>query len=209
MKAVRFLAAVAAVWATSLSAQTVSSLKVVPTQVKVGEAVQATVGIDVAQTINCGLHIVWGDGAVLESKINQAQDVPTVASHQYAKPGTYTIVAEPKRVGSVLKCNGKNQKVVVTVAAAAVAAAPAVSVAPAAPAVAAAAPTASDAPAKAQESSDLCPKGWTLSKASVKANGSFTCKAAPKTKVPKEEIMCLEKLKYFADSKSGQLGCRP
>jgi hypothetical protein len=207
MKAVRILAVVAAVWATSLSAQTVTDLKVVPTQVKVGEAVQATVNFDVGAVTNCGLHIVWGDGAVLESKINQAQDVPTIASHQYTKPGTYTIVAEPKRVGSVLKCNGKNQKMVVTVAAAAVAAAP---VAPAAPAVAAAAPAAaSDAPAKAQTSSDLCPKGWTLSKASVKANGSFTCKAAPKTKVPKEEIMCLEKLKYFADSKSGQLGCRP
>jgi hypothetical protein len=206
MKAVQILAVVAAVWATSVSAQTVTDLKVVPTQVKVGEAVQATVNLDVAQTMNCGLHIVWGDGAVLESKINQAQDVPTIASHQYAKPGTYTIVAEPKRVGSVLKCNGKNQKVVVTVAAAPVAAAP---VAPAAPAAVAAAPAAaSAAPAKAQESSDLCPKGWTLSKASVKANGAFTCKAAPKTKVPKEEIMCLEKLKYFADSKSGQLGCR-
>ncbi len=207
MKAVQILAVIAAVWATSASAQTVTDLKVVPTQAKVGEAVQATVGIDVAQTINCGLHIVWGDGAVLESKINQAQDVPTVASHQYAKPGTYTIVAEPKRVGSVLKCNGKNQKVVVTVAAAPVAAAP---VAPAAPAVAAAAPAAAPgAAAPAQTSSDLCPTGWTLSKASVKANGAFTCKAAPKTKVPKEEIMCLEKLKYFADSKSGQLGCRP
>jgi hypothetical protein len=205
MKAVQILAVVAAVWATSLAAQTVTSLKVVPTQVKVGEAVQATVDLDVAQTMNCGLHIVWGDGAVLESKINQAQDVPTVASHQYAKPGTYTIVAEPKRVGSVLKCNGKNQKVVVTVAAAPVAAAP---VAPSAPAATAAA-AGSATPAKAQSSSDLCPTGWTLSKASVKANGAFTCKAAPKTKVPKEEIMCLEKLKYFADSKSGQLGCRP
>ncbi len=207
MKAVRFLAVVAAVWATSVSAQTVTELKVEPKQVKVGEAVKATVNFDVGQVVNCGLHLIWGDGAVVESKINQAQDVPTIASHQYAKPGTYTIVAEPKRVGSVLKCNGKNQKMVVTVVAAPVAAAP---VAPTAPAAVAAAPAAaSAAPAKAQESSDLCPTGWTLSKASVKANGAFTCKAAPKTKVPKEEIMCLEKLKYFADSKSGQLGCRP
>jgi hypothetical protein len=205
MKAVQILAVIAAVWATSVSAQTVTDLKVEPTQAKVGEAVKATVNLDVAQTMNCGLHIVWGDGAVLETKINQAQDVPTIASHQYAKPGTYTIVAEPKRVGSVLKCNGKNQKTVVTIAAAPVAAAP---VAPTAP-VAAAPAAAAAAPVKEQTSSDLCPTGWTLSKASVKANGAFTCKAAPKTKVPKEEIMCLEKLKYFADSKSGQLGCRP
>jgi hypothetical protein len=204
MKAVQILAVVAAVWATSVSAQTVTDLKVVPTQVKVGEAVQATVNFDVGAVTNCGLHIVWGDGAVLESKINQAQDVPTIASHQYAKPGTYTIVAEPKRVGSVLKCNGKNQKVVVTVAAAPVAAAP---VAPAAPAVAAA-PAAPGAAAPAQTSSDLCPTGWKLAKSGVKPNGAFTCTAAKKTKVPKEEIMCVEKLKYFADSKSGQLGCR-
>jgi hypothetical protein len=204
MKAVQILVVVAAVWANSVSAQTVTDLKVVPTQVKVGEAVQATVNFDVGAVTNCGLHIVWGDGAVLESKINQAQDVPTIASHQYAKPGTYTIVAEPKRVGSVLKCNGKNQKMVVTVAAAAIAAAP---VAPAAPAVAAA-PAAPGAAAPVQTSSDLCPTGWKLAKSGVKPSGAFTCTAAKKTKVPKEEIMCVEKLKYFADSKSGQLGCR-
>jgi hypothetical protein len=204
MKAVQILAVIAAVWATSVSAQTVTSLKVEPLQAKVGEAVKATVDFDVGAVVNCGLHIVWGDGAVLESKINQAQDVPTIASHQYAKPGTYTIVAEPKRVGSVLKCNGKNQKTVVTIAAAPVAAAP---VAPAAP-VAVAPAAAATAPAKEQVSADLCPTGWKLAKSGVKPSGAFTCTAAKKTKVPKEEIMCVEKLKYFADSKSGQLGCR-
>jgi hypothetical protein len=201
MKAVQILAVLAAVWATSVSAQTVTELKVEPTQAKVGEAVKATVNFDVGAVTNCGLHIVWGDGAVLESKINQAQDIPTIASHQYTKPGTYTIVAEPKRVGSVLKCNGKNQKMVVTIAAAPVAAAP---VAPAAPAAAAA------MPAKAQTSADVCPAGWNLAKPGVsKKTKSFTCTAKANTKLPETKVVCPGDLTYFENAKKGQLGCRP
>lgn len=213
MKFVQLVAILATTWAASLSAQTLTDVKVSAAQVKVGEAVKATANLEVTQGLNCGLRINWGDGNFIDSKINQAQDVPMVATHQYAKPGNYTVMAEPKRVGSVLGCTGKNQRTAVAVVAAApVAAAPVAAAAPAAvaaaPAMAAAAQAAAPAPAKAQVSSDLCPTGWKLSKAGVKANGAFTCTAAKKTKVPKEEIMCVEKLKYFADSKAGQLGCR-
>ncbi len=201
MKPVQILAIVAAVWATSVSAQTVTDLKVEPLQAKVGEAVKATVNFDVGAVMNCGLHIVWGDGAVLESKINQTQDVPTIATHYYAKPGTYTIVAEPKRVGSVLKCNGKNQKAVVTIAAAPLAAAP---VTPAAPAASAA------VPAKAQTSADVCPAGWSLAKPGVsKKTKAFTCTAMANTKLPETKVVCPGDLTYFENVKKGQLGCRP
>jgi hypothetical protein len=203
MKVHHVLAALIAVSACAVSAQTLSAVKVDAASVKVGDSVKATAMLDVTgNTINCGMRINWGDGAVTDNKINQAQDVPMVATHQYAKPGTYTVMAEPKRVGSVLKCSGKNQSVDVVVAAAAPVAVAAAPVA-AAPAVAAAAPS------QGQVSTDLCPEGWKLSKAGVKPSGAFTCTAPKKTKVPKEQIVCVEKLKYFADSKSGQLGCRP
>jgi hypothetical protein len=216
MKAVQILVALAAVWAGTTSAQTLTDVKVSAAQVRVGEAVQATANLEVTQGTNCGLRINWGDGTSTDNKINQAQDVPMVASHQYAKPGNYTVMAEPKRVGSVLKCGGKNQSTSVAVVAAALpvaVAAPAPAAAPAmvaaAPAGMAAAPMAAARPAGESKTVDLCPKGWKLGKTGVKANGAFTCTAAKNTKVPKEEFMCVEKLKYFADSKSGQLGCRP
>jgi hypothetical protein len=213
MKAVQILVALAAVWVGTTSAQTLTDVKVSASQVKVGEAVQATANLEVTQGTNCGMRINWGDGAMTDSKINQAKDVPMVATHRYAKPGNYTVMAEPHRVGTVLKCSGKNQKTTVAVVAAApvavAAPAPAPAVVAAAPAGLAAAPMAAAMPVAEPKTVDLCPKGWKLGKSGVKPNGAFTCTAAKKTKVPKEEIVCVEKLKYFADSKSGQLGCRP
>jgi hypothetical protein len=211
MKAAQILVALAAVWIGSASAQTLTDVKVSAAQVKVGETVQATANLEVTQGLNCGLRISWGDGTTTDSKVNQTKDVPMVVSHQYAKPGNYTVVAEPRRVGPVLKCSGKNQSTnvsVVALAPVAVAPAPAPAVVAAAPAVVAAAPVAT-APAVAESKTvDMCPKGWKPGKSGVKPNGAFTCTAPKNTKVPKEEIMCVEKLKYFADSKSGQLGCR-
>lgn len=218
MKAVQILVALAAVWIGTTSAQTLIDVKVSAPQVKVGEALQATANLDVTNGLNCGLRINWGDGNMSDNKINQTKDVPLVVTHQYAKPGNYTVMAEPKRVGSVLGCSGKNQRATVAVVASAPVAVAAPTPAPAPVAVAAApivvatapAPMAAAPAAVAEPKTvDLCPTGWKLGKTGVKPNGAFTCTAAKNTKVPKEQIICVEKLKYFADSKSGQLGCRP
>jgi hypothetical protein len=76
MKAVQILVALAAVWAGTTSAQTLTDVKVSAAQVRVGEAVQATANLEVTQGTNCGLRINWGDGTSTDNKINQAQDVP-------------------------------------------------------------------------------------------------------------------------------------
>jgi hypothetical protein len=196
MKAIQILAALAAVWVSATSAQTLTGIQVEPAQVTVGQSVKLTAALDVKDgAVNCGLLLVWGDGATSYEKISKERDIPLSKTHIYTKPGTYTVKVEPTKAGSALKCSGKDQKTTLVVAASPVAAAPAV---PAPVAVAVTEP----------KTVDMCPKGWKLGKSGVKANGAFTCTAPKKTKVPKEEIMCVEKLKYFADSKSGQLGCR-
>jgi hypothetical protein len=201
MKVHHIIAALIAVYATAVSAQTLSAVKVDSAAVKVGDTVKATAMLDVeGNTINCGMRINWGDGAVSDNKINQAQDVPMVATHQYAKPGTYTVMAEPKRVGSVLKCAGKNQSVNVVVAAPAPA--------PVAAAPAAAAPAAA-APVAAAKAGDTCPAGWKLAKPGVnKKTKSFTCTAKANTKLPDDKVACPGDLTYFENAKKGQLGCR-
>jgi hypothetical protein len=86
-----------------------------PSQAKAGEPVKVTVHIDVSGGMNCGLHIRWGDGASDTFKIKQAGDVPLHASHTYAKPGGYTVVADPGPVGGALKCDGLNQHAPITI----------------------------------------------------------------------------------------------
>jgi hypothetical protein len=104
-------------------------------------------------------------------------------------------MAEGHRVGSVLKCAGKNQITVVTVAA------------PVAP-VAAAAPAAAAPVAKAAMA-ETCPAGWKLAKPGVnKKTKAFTCTAKANTKLPEAKVACPGDLTYFENAKKGQLGCR-
>jgi hypothetical protein len=196
MKVHHILAALLAVCATAVSAQTITGVKVDNASITAGGTVKATAELEVKDnTINCGMRINWGDGTFAENKINQAQDVPMVATHQYAKPGKYEVMAEGHRVGSVLKCAGKNQITVVTVAA------------PVAP-VAAAAPAAAAPVAKAAMA-ETCPAGWKLAKPGVnKKTKAFTCTAKANTKLPEAKVACPGDLTYFENAKKGQLGCR-
>ena len=100
MKVHHILAALVAVCATAASAQTLTGVKVDNASITAGGTVKATAELDVKDNlINCGMRINWGDGAVSDNKINQTQDVPMVATHQYAKPGTYTVMAEAQARG--------------------------------------------------------------------------------------------------------------
>lgn len=209
------LAAILALCAGTVAAQTLSGLKVLPAQVTLGEAVKATVAFDVTDGLNCGMRLNWGDGSFLESRINQAKDVPTVASHQYAKPGNYTVVAEPRKVGGSFKCAGKNQSVAVAVLAPAVAApmvAAPVFVAPSpvpAPGGMRAPPPQAAAPAARANAIGVCPSGWLLTKAGIhKKTSAFTCTAKANTPIPEPKVLCPGDLTYFENMKKGQLGCR-
>jgi hypothetical protein len=209
MKIRHILAAVAAVCVTAVSAQTLTGVKVEPAKITAGQSVKLTADLEAKPNqINCGLLIVWGDGATSSEKITSERDIPRVATHTYAKAGNYTVSVEPTKAGSSLKCGGKDIKTAVTVAAAPVAAAPAPAPAPApvaAPAVVAAAPAAKPAAA----STDLCPADWKLAKPGMnKKTKAFTCTAKPNTKLPEAKVSCPGDLSYFENAKKGQLGCR-
>jgi hypothetical protein len=209
----KWIFAASALLAVSLQAQTLSGLKIEPALPKVGEAVKITLEFSNIETPNCGMRIAFGDGDGTEAKINQTKDVPNyVLSRTYAKPGSYTVIAEPKRSGSSLKCAGKNISKVVTVAALPVpvpAPAPTPTVAvvvPAAPTPAASAPVAK---AEVAKPASLCPEGWTLVKPGQNAKTkAFTCTAKAGTKIPEPKLSCPGDLTYFDNSKKGQMGCR-
>lgn len=168
-------------------AQTLKSIRVEPATAKPGQAVTVTAQLDLTENPNCGLHLHFGDGVTSTAKVNQAKDATITATHAYSKPGSYTVMVEPKRVGVSLKCLGDNQKATVTVAAAP---------ATAAPAAAAAAP--------------VCPDGWKLAAKSVnKKTGAFQCSAKAGTPAPAKRLECPGSLTYFENTKKGQLGCRP
>lgn len=168
-------------------AQTLKSVKVDPAAPKPGETVTVTAQLELNENSNCGLHLHFGDGTSTTFKINQAKDATVTATHAYAKAGSYTVMAEPKRVGTVLKCMGDNQRAAVTVAAAA---------------KATAAAAASKGPA--------CPAGWKLAPRSVnKKTGAFDCTAKAGTAAPAARLECPGSLGYYENTKKGQLGCRP
>ncbi len=184
-------------------AQTLNGIKVEPANAKAGEAVKITATFDSNETPNCGLRIHFGDGQVEKVKINKASEMPYVISRTYAKAGSYKVEAEPTTAGTTLKCGGKRQSAMLTVAAPApVAAAPA-------PAAAPAAPAASAAKAMPAKPVSPCPEGWTLAKPGVNAKTkAFSCTAKPGTKIPEPKLVCPGDLTYLENSKKGQLACR-
>jgi len=179
--------------AAGVSAQTLKDVKVDLSQAQVGQTVTATVGLEASGVPNCGLRVRWGDGTVTERKINDAKEVPFVTSHVYAKPGDYTVVVDPGKVGGSFGCVGKNVKTAVKVLA---------------PVPVVAAPAAASA-AKVV-TGPTCPEGWKLNaKSVVKKTGAFTCNAKAGTPVPEKKPACRGDLTYFENSKKGMLGCRP
>jgi hypothetical protein len=189
----KFLIAALALVTSAVSAQTLKGVKVDMATAQVGQAVTATVELEATGAPNCGLRVRWGDGAVTERKINSAAEVPFKTTHTYAKPGDYTITADPGRVGGSLGCIGKNATAMVKVSAPP-AAAPAAG-ASAAGKTAAALPT--------------CPEGWKLDAKSVnKKSGAYTCTAKAGTATPDKKPACPGDLTYFENSKKGQMGCR-
>ena len=100
------------------AAQTLTGIKIEPAQIKAGESVTITVSFDVSGPINCGLRIHFGEGSMVDYKINQEKDVPLVVPRTYANAGVYNLMAETKVVPPLLKCSGKNQVATLKVAAA-------------------------------------------------------------------------------------------
>lgn len=172
-------------------AQTLIGATVEPAEIKAGATVKITANFEVTGGINCGLRIHFGDGNMVDYKINQEKDVPLVVPWTYGKPGNYKIMVETKQQGMLFKCNGRNQVVDLRVTP-----------------VASAAPVAKPAKKSAASSVSRCPAGWKLNSKSVnKKTGAFTCYAAPGTQAVK--VSCPGDLSYFENEKKGVLGCRP
>jgi hypothetical protein len=198
----KWILAASALLAISAQAQTLSGLKIEPAAPKAGEQVKITLDFSNADTPNCAMKISLGDGRIDDAKINKASDVPYLVTHTYTKPGSYTVVAEPERAGSTLKCSGKKISKAITVAAVAAPVAATPVPVPAAQATSA---------AKAMPAKPVtpCPEGWALAKPGVnKKTQAFTCTAKAGTKIPEPKLACPGDLTYFDNSKKGQLGCR-
>lgn len=179
---------------TGAMAQTLTDLKIEPSQTVTGQTVTATIGLSEGSA-NCGLRFYWGDGATVDVKVNDKTVFPLQLTHAYDKPGEFRAMAEGKKVTSHLKCLGANLTRTVAVSA------PAPKPAPVASAPVAVAPVKTSGP---------CPDGWTLaSKSQNKKTGAFTCNARPSTALPALKTVCPGELTYFENAKKGQLGCKP
>ena len=180
--------------ATGVTAQTLTDLKIEPSQVLTGQTVTATIGLSDGGP-NCGLRFYWGDGATVDVKVNDKTTFPLRLTHVYDKPGDFRAMAEGKKVTTHLKCIGPNLTRTVAVSA------PAPMPAPVASAAVAVTPAKSAGP---------CPEGWALAPKSVnKKTGAFTCTAKAGTALPAAKPACPGDLTYFENGKKGQLGCRP
>jgi len=181
------------------------------------------------------LHINYGDGDGLDVKVVNRDQFPRTFTKTYARPGTYTISAEGKKVTTHFGCTGgAKATLVVEAAPAAAATAPATAPAPAAapgatPAAKAAAPSCPvgyqasyaakdgsfqcrqipDAPTRATRTS--CPDGYQVGPTAK--DGSFTCRLPPPKPAPKPapkpvaKMQCPPGLIYF-ENPDGAFGCR-
>ena len=185
-----FALAAVALLCSGAAAQTLSGIKLEPASAKVGEPVKITGTFENADNPNCNVRLHFGDGQTQDFKINQLKDVPLVATRRYDKPGRYTVMIEPKTALPTLKCVGKNQTAMVSVAAAA--------------------PAATAPAGKVMAAGPACPVGWKLNAKSVnKKSGAFTCSAKAGAALPTAKPECRAPLGYFENKSKGQLGCRP
>jgi len=176
--------------AAPAAAQTLKSVTIRPASVMPGEPVTVTLQLELGENPNCGMHVHFGDGKSETAKVNQAKDATISLIHVYEKPGNYTVMAEPKRVGVALKCGGDNATSTV--------------------AVMAPAPVAAAVAAPARKAGPSCPGGWKLAARSVnKKTGAFQCTAKAGATAPAARLECPGKLRYYENTKKGQLGCRP
>jgi len=162
----------------------IGTVTVQPNPARAGQEVKITVTAASESPGLCGMVVHFDDGSESRNiKIDgQAGKFPVSFAKTYAKPGSYSIKAEGKKITTHLPCTGvATVKLVVE----------------AAPAQARSA-----APATA-----MCPDGYKLIGKAGKA-GDFSCKGGKNAMAPAKALVCAEGLVYFANDKAKQLGCR-
>lgn len=153
-----------------------------PNPAKVGQPVKITVTGDTSESTLCGLLTIFGDGKDERSSVGGKDGpFPKTATYTYAKPGTYIVKAEGRKVGMSFGCPGTAEAKLVVEAA----------------------PVAAAAPAK--PSGPACPEGYNM-KGKVGKAGDFTCTAGKGAKKPEKVMDCADGLEYFQTKTT--LGCR-
>ncbi|MFA6314392.1 MAG: hypothetical protein WC681_23165 [Sterolibacterium sp.] len=165
----------------------IGALKFEPNPVQVGKEVKITISAEGEAPAYCGMVVHFDDGSESRNvKIDGKENkFPVSFGKTYAKPGTYSIKAEGKKITTHFPCVGKAEAKLV------VEGVPA----PAKPA----------APAKA--AGPNCPEGWKMMGKPGKA-GNFGCKAGKGAMMPKEPMTCAAGLEPYTNEKAKQLGCR-
>ncbi len=159
----------------------IGALKFDPSPAEAGKEVKITISAEGEASNNCGMVVHFDDGSESRNiKIDGRENkFPVTIAKTYAKPGTYSIKAEGKKVTTHLPCVGKAEAKLTVEGAA--------------------------APAKAAGPS--CPEGWKMIGKPGKA-GNFGCKAGKGAMMPKEPMTCAAGLEPYANQKAKQLGCR-
>ena len=194
------IAATAALLVIPAHAQKMTGIALDKSQNTVGQAVKVAIDLDAPDgSTNCGLMLNWGDGATEDIKIFKKDHIPVARQHVYAKPGNYSVTAEPKKVTSHLGCLGKKLSTGVQIVA---------------PVVLASASAAVNVPtavvAAPSKPASHCPDGWKLDPKSVnKKTGAFTCTAKAGTPLPDKKLECRGDTGYFENAKKAQIGCKP
>jgi len=90
-------------------AQRLTSLKVRPTSVNVGQAVEIVADFEVGAGVNCSVRVRYSDGRLEEyHRLNQDRDVPLVLTRKFDKPGDVTVWVEPRTQLPMVKCGGQD-----------------------------------------------------------------------------------------------------
>lgn len=158
----------------------IGGLKFDPSPAQAGKEVKITISAE-GEPNFCGMEVHFDDGSESRNiKVDGRETrFPVTIAKTYAKPGTYSIKAEGKKITTHFPCVGKAEAKLVVEGAA--------------------------APAKATAPS--CPEGWKMMGKPGKA-GNFGCKAGKGAMMPKDPLTCGAGLESYANEKTKQIGCR-
>lgn len=146
-----------------------STLKFDPPVAKAGQAVKITVGVDGDSPNFCGLVVHFDDGTESAIKIDGRENkLPLTISKTFAKPGSYSIKAEGRKITTHFPCVGSVEQRLTVEPASGMAASPAAN----------------------------CPEGYKLKGKPGKA-GDFTCSAGKGAPKPEKVLDCGNGLEYF------------
>lgn len=166
----------------------IGAVSVSPNPAKAGEEVKITIAAEGEAPTFCGMVVHFDDATESRNIKIDTSDAkfPVTFGKTFAKPGTYIIRAEGKKITSHFPCSGRTDfKLVVE-------GKPMPAVAPKA------------APGQAVAA---CPEGWKMAGKPGKA-GNFTCKAGKGAMKPADALACGAGLEYFTNDRAKQLGCR-